>query len=188
MLVLTHAKAALHPSVTLRTVHPPELNCRAHVLALSVWLSLSLYVCVCGFHFLWVPPKRGERACVHTFFSVPVLTHASVCLLLTPDAGNVLYGSYCMARTGAYSYGLLVTLDAALWAHIAKAGHEEQDMKTFIGWGASYVKVDRCFGVREHAQRSTASLTAHVGTGGGSLTPTLTHTREREREGGREGE
>ena len=29
----------------------------------------------------------------------------------------------------------------------ASAGHEAQDMATFIGWGASYIKVDRCFGV-----------------------------------------
>ena len=35
----------------------------------------------------------------------------------------------------------------------ASAGHEAQDMATFIGWGASYVKVDRCFGVDNNAMR-----------------------------------
>ena len=35
----------------------------------------------------------------------------------------------------------------------ASAGHEAQDMATFISWGASYVKVDRCFGVDSDAMR-----------------------------------
>jgi hypothetical protein len=35
----------------------------------------------------------------------------------------------------------------------ASAGHEAQDMATFVSWGASYVKVDRCFGVDSDAMR-----------------------------------
>lgn len=41
----------------------------------------------------------------------------------------------------------------------SSAGHEEQDMETFIGWGASYVKVDRCFGVDSPAMREDLPTT-----------------------------
>lgn len=41
----------------------------------------------------------------------------------------------------------------------ASAGHEAQDMATFIGWGASYVKVDRCFGVDNDAMREDLPTT-----------------------------
>ena len=35
----------------------------------------------------------------------------------------------------------------------ASAGHEAQDMETFMSWGATYVKVDRCFGVDDDQMR-----------------------------------
>jgi len=36
---------------------------------------------------------------------------------------------------------------------VASAGHEEQDVATFASWGASYIKVDRCFGVDSDPMR-----------------------------------
>jgi alpha-galactosidase len=41
----------------------------------------------------------------------------------------------------------------------ASAGHEEQDMATFISWGASYVKVDRCYGVDSKPMREDLPAT-----------------------------
>ena len=47
----------------------------------------------------------------------------------------------------------------------ASAGHEAQDMATFISWGASYVKVDRCFGVDSDAMRESLPSTFSGGAG-----------------------
>ena len=41
----------------------------------------------------------------------------------------------------------------------ASAGHEALDVKTFVDWGASYVKVDRCFGVDSEAMREDLPAT-----------------------------
>ena len=41
----------------------------------------------------------------------------------------------------------------------ASAGHEAQDMQTFIDWGASYVKIDRCFGVDDNQMREDLPTT-----------------------------
>lgn len=39
------------------------------------------------------------------------------------------------------------------------AGHEEQDMATFLSWNVSYVKVDRCFGVDSETMREDLPAT-----------------------------
>ena len=41
---------------------------------------------------------------------------------------------------------------------VASFGHEAQDMATFRRWGASYVKVDRCFGVDSEPMRAALPL------------------------------
>lgn len=41
----------------------------------------------------------------------------------------------------------------------ASAGHEEQDVETFVSWGAAYVKVDRCFGVDSNTMRENLPQT-----------------------------
>ena len=43
----------------------------------------------------------------------------------------------------------------------ASFGHEEQDVATFASWGASYIKVDRCFGVDSDSMREDLPVTTH---------------------------